>query len=225
MHRLKPICRLTAIAVLCVMGVARAGVTLSSAFGGGMVLQQAMPLPIWGWADAGEKVSVRLDQAMQTCTAASLKIPHTGLAATSDLAGNLTNIHPANKKDVGLRLARWALAKDYGRTELVYSGPLFKAMRVEGSRARIFFHHAAGGLKSRDGAALTEFQIAGKDGIFVPAIASIDGETVLVRGDGVEVPARVRLGWHNTANPNLVNAAGLPAFPFHTDNWQGGDGL
>ena len=66
MHRLKPICRLTAVAVLCAMGVARAGVTLSSAFGGGMVLQQAMPLPIWGWADAGEKVSVRLDQATQT---------------------------------------------------------------------------------------------------------------------------------------------------------------
>ena len=156
--------------------------------------------------------------------AATLKLPRTGMVVTTDLAGNLTNIHPANKKDVGDRLARWALAKDYGRAGLVYSGPLYQGMAVEGGGIRLRFHYAAGGLKSRDGAALSEFQIAGSDGKFVAATATIEGDTVFVRAERVTAPAHVRFGWHNAANPNLVNSAGLPAAPFHTDGWQGGGG-
>ena len=79
---------------------------------------------------------------------ASLKIPKTGMAVTTDLVADIKNIHPQNKFDVGNRLALWALAKEYGKTDLVYSGPLYKAMKVEGNKIRLSFAHTGGGLKS-----------------------------------------------------------------------------
>jgi sialate O-acetylesterase len=155
---------------------------------------------------------------------ASLKIPRTGMAVITDLVGNLKDIHPKNKLDVGNRLAVWALAKDYGRRDLVYSGPLYKSMKIDGNKIRLSFAHVGGGLKSRDGKPLSEFEIAGADGKFVPAEANIDGETLVVQAPGVAAPAQARFGWRNEANPNLVNKAGLPASPFQTRNWQGGTG-
>ena len=145
------------------------------------------------------------------------------MVVTTDLA-DIKNVHPKNKFDVGNRLALWALAKDYGKKDLVYSGPLYKSMKVEGSKIRISFAHAEGGLAARDGKDLNEFQIAGADGKFVPAKAVIDGQTVVVSADGVTAPKTVRFGWHNVANPNLVNKVKLPASPFQTDNWIGGTG-
>ena len=156
---------------------------------------------------------------------ASLKIPGTGMAVTTDLVDNIADIHPRNKLDVGNRLALWALAKDYGQKDLVYSGPLYESMKVEGNKIRLSFAHTGGGLKSRDDKPLSEFQIAAAEGAFVPAKAVIDGETVVVEADGVEKPARVQFGWHKVANPNLINAEGLPASPFQTKNWQGGVGM
>jgi sialate O-acetylesterase len=144
------------------------------------------------------------------------------MAVTTDL-GDFKNVHPANKLDVGNRLALWALAKDY-KKDLVYSGPLYKSMKVEGSKIRISFAHAEGGLAARDGKNLNEFQIAGADGKFVPAKAVIDGQTVVVSADGVTAPKTVRFGWRKVANPNLINKAKLPASPFQTDNWTGGTG-
>ena len=154
---------------------------------------------------------------------ASLKIPGTGMAVTTDIVHNLKDIHPRNKFDVGNRLALWALAKDYGKT-VVYSGPLYKSMKVEGAKIRITFAHVGGGLKSRDGKPLSEFEIAGADGKFVPAEAKIDGDTVVVGAKEVASPTQARFGWRNDANPNLVNKEGLPASPFQTNNWQGGTG-
>ncbi|MDP6545781.1 MAG: sialate O-acetylesterase [Phycisphaerae bacterium] len=155
---------------------------------------------------------------------ASLKIPHTGLAVTTDLVDDLKDIHPKNKIPVGNRLALWALVKDYGKKDLVYSGPLYKSMKVEGAKIRVSFAHTGGGLAVRDGKELSEFQIAGADGKFVPAKAVIDGKTVVVSADGVTEPKNVRFGWRNAANPNLINKARLPASPFKTDKWQGGTG-
>jgi len=145
---------------------------------------------------------------------AALSIKNTGMAVTTDIA-NLNDIHPKNKQDVGLRLALWALAKDYGK-DIVYSGPLYKRMTVEGNKIRLFFDHAQG-LKSGDGKPLTWFTIAGKDGKFVDATAVIDGETIVVSSDEVGEPANVRFGWNKAAEPNLFNGAGLPASPFRTD--------
>ena len=155
---------------------------------------------------------------------ATLKIPGTGMAVTTDLVDNIKDIHPQNKLDVGNRLALWALAKDYGKKGLVYSGPLFKGMTVEGNKVRLSFAHVGGGLKSRDGKPLSDFEVAGADGKFVPAEATIDGAAVVVQSKDVAEPKQVRFGWHNTVNPNLVNAEGLPASPFQSDNWQGGTG-
>jgi len=155
---------------------------------------------------------------------ASLKVPGTGMAVITDLVDNIKDIHPQNKKDVGGRLALWALAKVYDKKDLVYSGPLYKGMKVEGSKVRLEFAHVGGGLKSRDGKPLTEFEVAGDDGKFVPAEATIDGDVVVVQARDVAKPAVVRFGWRNTANPNLMNKEGLPASPFQTENWTGGTG-
>ncbi len=122
---------------------------------------------------------------------------------------------------MGNRLALWALAKDY-KKELVYSGPLYKSMKVEGGKIHLSFAHVGGGLKTRDGKPLTEFEIAGDDGKFVPAEAVIDGSAIVVQSKEITAPTQVRFGWSNTANPNLMNSEGLPASPFQTKDWKGG---
>jgi sialate O-acetylesterase len=155
---------------------------------------------------------------------ASLKIPHTGMAVITDLVPNLGDIHPPNKKDVAKRLALWALAKDYGKKDLVYSGPLYKGMKVDGSKVRLQFAHVGGGLKASDDKPLSEFEIAGEDGKFVPAEAVIDGDAIVVQAKDVAAPTQVRFGWRKIANPNLINKEGLPASPFQTKDWTGGTG-
>ena len=154
---------------------------------------------------------------------AALKVPGTGMAVTTDI-GNVQDIHPRNKQDVGKRLALWALAKDYGKGDLVCSGPLYKSMEVQGDKIRSHVAHTGGGLVARDEKPLSDFSIAGGDGKFVPAKAEIDGETVVVSAEGLSDPKNVRFGWHHMINPNLSNKAGLPAGPFKTDGWQGGTG-
>ncbi len=160
--------------------------------------------------------------ALWEAQTAALKIPHTGMVVTTDLVDNLGDIHPRNKLDVGNRLALWALAKDYGRKNLVYCGPLYKSMRVAGDKIRLQFAHADGGLKSSDGKPLTHFEIAGADGKFVPAAASIEDGAVVVKAEGVPQPKQVRFAWIKTARPNLTNGVGLPAAPFQTNHWTGG---
>lgn len=149
---------------------------------------------------------------------ATLAFPNTGMAVITDI-GDLEDIHPPNKQEVGRRLALWALAKTYDRTGLVYSGPLYKSMKVEGDRIRIGFDHVGGGLASRDGKPLSHFQIAGEDKKFIAAQAVIEGDTVVVSSDQVKQPVAVRFGWHELAEPNLMNREGLPASPFRTDRW------
>jgi sialate O-acetylesterase len=145
--------------------------------------------------------------------------PHTGMAVTTDIT-DLNDIHPKNKQEVGRRLALWALANVYGK-KLVYSGPIYKSMTVEGDKIRLRFDHRGGGLKARDGRPLNEFTIAGADQKFVPAEAEIDGDTIVVRSDKVGEPVAVRYAWHDDATPNLANKEGLPASPFRTDKWKG----
>ena len=98
---------------------------------------------------------------------ASLKIPGTGMAVITDLVPNIGDIHPAKKFEVGNRLAL-GVAKEYGKRGLVYSGPLYKSMKVEGNKVRLSFAHVTGGLNSRDGKPPREFEIAGADGEFRP---------------------------------------------------------
>ena len=150
--------------------------------------------------------------------AATLSVPNTGMAVTTDI-GNLRDIHPRNKQEVGRRLALWALAKTYGRADVTHSGPLYKSMEVEGNTIRLTFDAIGGGLMSRDEKPLTWFEIAGEDKQFVEAKAMIDDDTVVVSSDTVANPVAVRFGWHQSAEPNFVNKEGLPASPFRTHPW------
>jgi sialate O-acetylesterase len=147
-----------------------------------------------------------------------LRLPNTGMAVVADIT-DLNDIHPRNKKDVGLRLALWARARTYGEKDLVPSGPLYKFMSVEGDGIRIAFDYVGGGLISNDGQPLRWFEIAGDDHVFYKAGAEIAGDTVIVRSPQVPAPKAVRFGWHQLAVPNLANREGLPASPFRTDRW------
>ena len=144
---------------------------------------------------------------------ATLSVPHTGMAVTTDI-GHLKDIHPKNKQDVGKRLALWALAKNYGKKNLVYTGPLYAGHKAKGASIRVSFTGTGTGLKSLDGEALTHWEVAGANGEFAKATAKIDGDAVVVSSDAVAKPKHVRFGWHETAEPNFGNKEGLPASPF-----------
>ena len=142
---------------------------------------------------------------------------HTGMAVTIDI-GETNNIHPGNKKDVGERLARWALAKDYGKN-VAYSGPLYTGYRIEDNKVRVCFDYAENGLIFKDGTA-KGFAVAGKDCQFVWADAEIDGSTVLVSSKEVKSPVSVRYAWDLDPDISLYNIENLPASPFRTDDWK-----
>lgn len=144
----------------------------------------------------------------------TLALKNTGMAVTMDI-GNLTDIHPKNKQEVGKRLALWALANDYDR-EVAFSGPLYKGVQFREGEARISFAHVEGGLRTSDGKSPSHLEMAGADGIFHSAQGTIDGSQLVVRSDQVADPKAVRYAFSNDAMPNLTNAAGLPASSFRT---------
>src|SRR5262249_35559887 len=97
---------------------------------------------------------------------------------------------------------------------LVYSGPLYKSMAVDGDKVVVTFDSIGSGLTTRDGKDVTNFELAGADGKFIPAQARIDGDHVIVTAEGLPAPAQVRFAWDQLAQPNLMNKEGLPASPF-----------
>lgn len=142
------------------------------------------------------------------------EIDHTGMIVISDI-GNVENIHPQNKQDVGLRLANLALKEEYGRDELLVSGPRFRRVAMDGNKVLLRFDYVGEGLASRDGQPLTHFEIAGPDGDWAEASARLVGiDSIELTAEGVANPTAVRFGWHKLATPNLMNSAGLPAAPF-----------
>ncbi|MFA6187063.1 MAG: sialate O-acetylesterase [Phycisphaerae bacterium] len=147
-------------------------------------------------------------------------VNNTGMAVTVDI-GEADWIHPRNKQDVGKRLALWALAKTYGCKENVFSGPIYKSMRIDDGKIRLFFDYVDGGLVAKDGP-LKRFAIAGIDRKFVWANADIEGDSVVVYSEHILNPVAVRYAWEiNPYGCNLYNKAGLPTSPFRTDDWPG----
>jgi sialate O-acetylesterase len=145
----------------------------------------------------------------------SLTLPNSGMAVAIDL-GEEKDVHPRNKQDVGKRLALLALAKTYGKP-VEYSGPVFSSLEIEGDKARVKFTHTTGGLAAKDGPP-RQFAIAGEDGNFVWADATIEGDSVVLHSTQVSTPFAVRYAWaDNPAGCNLTNGAGLPAAPFHAE--------
>lgn len=147
----------------------------------------------------------------------ALAIAGTGMVVTTDLVDDLRDIHPRDKRSVGRRLANLALARTYGRTGIEPYGPVFRTLRVQDGRAIVSFAHGAG-LGARDGKPLNWFEVAGSDGRWYPASASVDGDQVIVASSEVSAPVAVRFAWNEAAQPNLVNGAGLPAMPFRSDH-------
>lgn len=159
------------------------------------------------------------------------EIPQTGMACIIDI-GEANDIHPKNKFDVGNRLALWALAKDYGVKDLVYSGPIYKSMKVNGDKVELTFDHVGSGLMAAKKSGpqsietpkpvetLETFAIAGADKKWHFAQAKIEGDKVIVSSPEVKDPVAVRYAFAmNPDKANLYNKEGLPASPFRTDGW------
>ncbi|MDG2053003.1 MAG: sialate O-acetylesterase [Flavobacteriaceae bacterium] len=153
-----------------------------------------------------------LVQEAQLMTMSTNKV---GMVVTNDI-GNISDIHPKNKLDVGKRLAYWALDKNYSK-DIVSSGPIYKSMEKEDNRLQIYF-------KNDDGLYLKKsvpnsFMIAGANGTFYPAKISIKNNTIIARHPKVKRPVSLRYAFNNTAIGNLFNSSHLPASPFRTDDW------
>ena len=157
-----------------------------------------------GWAD------------VRNAQLKALALPNTGIAVTYDI-GEWNDIHPLDKGDVGKRLALAAEHIAYGDNHIVYSGPIYNSMIVEGNKIVLSFTNIGTGLIAKGGP-LKQFQIAGKDGKYVWATAKISGNKVVVWSAKVSKPTAVRYAWaDNPAGANLYNREGLPASPFETE--------
>ena len=167
--------------------------------------------------EPGESAWAELREAQSM----ALALPKTGMAVAIDI-GEADDIHPKNKLEVGKRLALAALKIAYGK-DIVYSGPVFKEMRTDGSHAILRFDHIGSGLAAKDRYGyLKGFSMAGPDRIFYWAKAFIRDNEVIVYSEKVNEPVSVRYGWaDNPDDVNLYNIEGLPAPPFRTDNWPG----
>ena len=163
------------------------------------------------YTDAAERMTSAELRESQMLTLAKSNV---GMAITTDVGDDKLR-HPPKKKEVGDRLALWALNKDYGYTDLVHSGPIYKSVRFNMGRALVSFEHAGSGLYCPDNT-IKHFEIAGTDGKYYPAKARIVGKEVMVWSNKVPQPKGVRLGWENYFEINLFNKEGLPASSFRS---------
>src|SRR5690606_31108790 len=146
----------------------------------------------------------------------TLDTPNTAMAVTIDI-GEANDLHPQDKKTLGIRLALCARKLAYGE-DIVYSGPLYAGMEVHEQAIHLRFDHIGGGLVAR-GCPLRGCEICREDGVFVPAHAEIVDEQVIVSHDQIRHPQHVRYAWaDNPSEANLYNAEGLPASPFTTES-------
>lgn len=168
--------------------------------------------PFAGYGDNSSSAFLREAQTKVLAT------PNTGMVVVTDLVDNINDIHPKMKKEVGVRLANYALAQTYGKQGIVYKSPSYKSMKVEKDKIRIYFDNADNGLMSKD-KTIHEVFIAGEDQNFVPANAKIDRNTIVAWTDKVKKPVAVRFAFRNASLPNLFSKEGLPVDPFRTDEW------
>jgi sialate O-acetylesterase len=165
---------------------------------------------LYGAADQKEQ-----SQKLRDAQRYGLALPKTGMVSTLDV-GSLSTVHPPYKQQVGTRLARLALANDYGR-KLVAAGPLYKKTTVSGQELIVDFDFTGSGLVAAK-PGLTNFEIAGADKKFVPAQASIVSNKVIVRSPSVSSPVYVRYAWSDGSMATLFNKEGLPAATFTSES-------
>jgi sialate O-acetylesterase len=135
--------------------------------------------------------------------------------------GDAKDLHPKNKKPVGIRLAKTALNRTYGKLDVIYRGPEYDYLELNGSKVVVHFKKETigSGLQTNNGKAPLYFTVAGADKIFYPAEASITGNIILLSSKRVKKPVAVRYAFTNFPVTNLENKDGLPAIPFRTDDW------
>ena len=161
------------------------------------------------WAELREAQTMTLD-----------KLPHTGQAVIIDI-GEGKDIHPKNKVDVGRRLARWALANEYG-VKIDHQSPRYASMQADSDAIVLSFNHLPAGWRPFDVNEPIGFTIAGEDKKFYPATAKIvDGGKIRVSSPSVPKPFSVRYAWADNPVCNMFSAGGLPLTPFRTDDWPG----
>jgi sialate O-acetylesterase len=150
--------------------------------------------------------------------ARALAIAGTAMVPTNDLVDDPRNIHPGKKEIVAQRLAEVALARIYGKGKGP-ALPMFEGAVFRGNDAVVHLRDTDGGLKSADGRELNEFEIAGSDGVFTPAVALLGEDRSLVTASSEKVsnPTTVRFAWHESSRPNLVTREGWPVYPFSSD--------
>jgi sialate O-acetylesterase len=136
--------------------------------------------------------------------------------------GEARNLHPVNKKPIGIRLAKAALNRTYGKLDVGYQGPRYQYLTLNKNKAIIHFEKEslAKGLQTNDGKAPSFFCIAGADKVFYPASAVIVNNSIVVSAAKVKKPLAVRYAFTNYPVTNLENTNGFPAVPFRTDDWQ-----
>jgi len=164
----------------------------------------------WEYGDRGSGAAIRDAQRR-----ALALIPDSGMITITD-HGNPSDIHPRAKEPVGERIAALALARSYGIGEAVQTGPLFKTATRDGQSVVVHFEQAAG-LHTRDGLPPRDFQLAGADGVYQPATATIEGQSVRVNAAGLSDPRKIRFAWSDTLDTALMNGADIPASTFEAD--------
>ncbi|AHM62237.1 sialate O-acetylesterase [Flammeovirgaceae bacterium 311] len=189
-------------------------------FGQGLLPFYYVQMTPYNWEenDSTATYYARLREAQE---AVMQQVENTGMAVTMDI-GEPDNIHPRNKRDVGIRLSRLALHHTYGHQDLAYQGPRFTKFTVKESTVRLEFNPESigSGLSTTDQQAPRHFYLAGKEGVFYPAEARIVNDQVWLHSAKVKKPVAVRYAFTNYPITNFGNKEGLPAMPFRTDQWK-----
>jgi sialate O-acetylesterase len=162
----------------------------------------------WGGYGGAEQLPLFWEAQMAAASG-----PGMGYVNTIDV-GDAGDIHPRRKKEVGERFALLALERAYGLTAYEGDCPVPSEAGVENGGVTLSYANSAGSLSTSDGAALRGFEIAGADGHFVKAAATIEGSRVTLRAESVPEPRFVRYAWANVPDANLAGGTGLPAAPF-----------
>ena len=155
---------------------------------------------------------------VQEAQTKSMSLPNTGMVVVTDLVDNINDIHPKNKKDVGLRLANWALSETYNQKNIVYKNPMYKSKTTNKDQIILSFNNVPKGFNTND--AITGFFVFdSKTEQWYDAQAKIEKDKIIVWSDKAASPSQARYGFGNTIIGNVFSKEGLPLCPFRTDNF------
>jgi sialate O-acetylesterase len=148
----------------------------------------------------------------------TMRHPNVGMVVTTDIIDTVTDIHPKNKKEVGQRLANWALAETYHVPGLVYKSPVFKSAEMQKGKMLLSFDNAPNGLMAKD-KIVSGFYLSGADENWVRADAKLEKGKITIWNKQLKEPMYIRYGFGNTIIGNVFSAEGLPVVPFRSDNF------